>query len=81
MDNSAITAKIRSAIRHNAALKTFQISVTTGDGMVTLTGAVDSQASVTRASELARNHYSLHHDLIVDEHGTAACPPLVLRCD
>ena len=76
-----MTAKIRSAIRHNPALKTFQIRVTTSDGMVTLTGAVDSLASIARATEFALNRHSLYQSLIVSEYGTADCPPSNQRCN
>ena len=65
----------------NPALKTFQISVTTCDGMVTLAGAVDSPASIARASEFAHNRHSLHQSLSVNEHVTADCPPLNLSCN
>ena len=54
MDDSAITAKIKLAILRDPALKVFQISVTTTEGVVKLTGAVDSQQSIDRATEVAR---------------------------
>lgn len=76
-----MTAKIRSASRRNPALKTFQISVTTSDSVVTLAGAVDSRASVARATEFAHNRYSLDHSLIVREDGTAGCLPVNQRCN
>jgi len=55
MDDSAITAKVKWAILRDPDLKTFEISVATTDGVVSLTGAVDSQASVDRAAAIARD--------------------------
>jgi hyperosmotically inducible protein len=54
MDDSAITAKIKMAILRDPALKVFQISVTTTGGVAKPTGAVDSQQSIDRATEVAR---------------------------
>ncbi len=54
MDDSAITAKVKWAILRDPDLKTLEISVATTDGVVSLTGAVDSQQSIDRAAEVAR---------------------------
>ena len=54
MDDSAITAKVKWAIMRDPVLETLEISVATTDGVVSLTGAVDSQQSIGRATEVAR---------------------------
>jgi hyperosmotically inducible protein len=54
MDDSAITAKVKWAILQDPNLKTLEISVVTTDGVVSLTGAVDSQRSIDRAAAVAR---------------------------
>lgn len=54
MDDSAITAKLKLAILRDPKLKVLQISVTTTDGVVNLAGAVDSQQTIDRATEVAR---------------------------
>jgi hyperosmotically inducible protein len=56
MDDSAITAKVKWAILRDPDLKTLEISVVTTGGVVSLTGAVDSQQSVDRAAALARDN-------------------------
>lgn len=55
MDDSAITAKIKSEIAIDPLLKAFQITVTTKNGVVKLSGIVDSQQSIDRALEITRN--------------------------
>ena len=55
MDDSAITAKVKWAILKDPDLKTLEISVVTTDGVVSLTGAVDSQQSIDRAAGVARD--------------------------
>ena len=55
MDDSAITAKVKWAILRDPDLKVLEISVTTTDGVVSLSGAVDSQQSIDRAIEVARD--------------------------
>jgi hyperosmotically inducible protein len=54
--DAAITARIKAAILAEPALKVLQIEVATTDGVVTLSGTVDSQRSLARASEVARNN-------------------------
>jgi hyperosmotically inducible protein len=56
MDDSAITAKVKWAILRDPDLKTLEISVVTTGGVVSLTGAVDSQRSVDRAAAVARDN-------------------------
>jgi hyperosmotically inducible protein len=55
MDDSAITAKVKWAILRDPDLKTLEISVATTDGVVSLTGVVDSQQSIDRAAAVARD--------------------------
>lgn len=53
IDDAAITTKIKAAIVGEASLKVLQINVDTVNGMVTLTGTVDSVQNSDRAKELA----------------------------
>ena len=55
MSDAAITAKIKAEILGDALLKVAQINVVTTDGVVTLSGNVDSQQSADRAMEIAQN--------------------------
>jgi len=55
MDDSAITAKIKADILQDPLLQVLEIDVVTTDGVVKLGGTVDSQASIDRATEVARN--------------------------
>jgi hyperosmotically inducible protein len=55
MDDSAITAKIKAEILSDPLLKVSQISVTTTNNVVTLSGVVDSQQSIDRAMEIAHS--------------------------
>lgn len=55
MDDAAITGKIKMGILGDPMLKVFQINVTTANGVVTLSGVVDSQQSIDKALEIARN--------------------------
>jgi hyperosmotically inducible protein len=55
MDDSAITTKVKWAILRDPDLKTLEISVATTDGVVSLTGAVDSQQSIDKAAAVARD--------------------------
>jgi len=68
LEDAAITAKIKAEILGESALKVLQIDVTTTDGVVTLSGTVDSQLSLERAAEVARNNQgvkSVENNLIV----------------
>ena len=51
--DTAITAKVKAAILAETGLHSFQISVNTTEGAVTLSGAVDSQSNIDRAKEVA----------------------------
>lgn len=53
IDDAQITAKVKAAIFAEPGLKTLQISVDTVNGVVTLTGSVNSQANSDRAKALA----------------------------
>jgi hyperosmotically inducible protein len=55
MDDSAITAKVKAEILSDPLLKVSQISVSTTNGVVKLSGTVDSQQSIDRAMEIARS--------------------------
>lgn len=70
IDDSVITMKIKAAILNDPLLKVAQIEVTTVDGVVQLSGTVDSQQSIDRAVELAKSQdgvKSVQNDLIVNE--------------
>ena len=55
LDDAAITARIKAEILSDPLLKVSQIEVTTTNGVVTLSGTVDSQQSIDRAMEIARS--------------------------
>jgi osmotically-inducible protein OsmY len=68
VDDSVITTKVKTAIFQEATLKTFQINVKTYQGVVQLSGFVDSLQSVTKAGEVARNVENVEkveNDLII----------------
>ena len=53
IDDATITAKVKAAIFAEPDLKTLQISVDTVDGVVSLSGSVDSQKDSDMAKALA----------------------------
>jgi hyperosmotically inducible protein len=53
MHDAEITTKVKSAIFSEPGLKTLKISVDTINGVVTLTGSVDSQSAFDRTKALA----------------------------
>jgi hypothetical protein len=53
IDDSVITTKVKSAIFDEPSLKVFQISVMTYQGVVQLSGFVDSAQSIKKAGEVA----------------------------
>ena len=68
VDDSVITTKVKTAIFNEESLKTMQISVKTYQGVVQLSGFVNSAQSVSKAGEVARRveHVkSVENDLIV----------------
>ncbi|SFE11927.1 BON domain-containing protein [Nitrosomonas sp. Nm166] len=69
IDDSAITAKVKAAIIDDPLLKASEIKVTTENGMVRLSGVLDSQEKINRALEVAKNQEnvkSVHNDLTLD---------------
>jgi hyperosmotically inducible protein len=54
MDDTAITAKIKAEILSDPLLKVAEINVTTTDGVVKLSGVVDSRESIDRALDIVR---------------------------
>lgn len=54
VDDSVITTKVKAAIVDDQALKGFQINVKTFQGVVQLSGFVDSADKASKAGELAR---------------------------
>ena len=68
VDDTAITTKVKAAIFEESTLKTLQINVKTYQGVVQLSGFVDSSQSVTKAGEVARrveNVRSVKNNLLV----------------
>jgi len=68
VDDSVITTKVKSAIFEEPTLKTMQINVKTYQGVVQLSGFVNSVQSVSKAGEVARrveNVARVQNDLIV----------------
>ncbi len=55
LNDAEITTKVKSAIYSEPGLKTLRISVDTVNGVVTLTGSVDSQADFDRSRALAES--------------------------
>lgn len=55
MDDAAITVKVKAAIANDPVIKLSQITVTTTNGVVRLSGVVDSPQNIDRALEIARN--------------------------
>lgn len=53
VDDTAITAAVKAGILTEPALKVLQISVDTANGVVRLSGTVDSAFSVQKAAEVA----------------------------
>lgn len=68
VDDSVITTKVKAAIFDEPTLKSLQISVKTYQGVVQLSGFVDSGQSVKKAGEIAEGIQgvrSVKNDLIV----------------
>ena len=53
LSDTVITTKVKGAILAEPGLSALQISVDTIDGVVTLSGSVDSQHDIDRAKEVA----------------------------
>jgi hyperosmotically inducible protein len=54
VDDSIVTAKVKSALLADPAVKSFDIAIVTRKGEVQLSGYVDSQAQINRAIDIAR---------------------------
>ena len=54
VEDGAITAKVKAAVFAEPGLKALQIDVDTKDGIVTLSGTVDSAAMKDRASQVTQ---------------------------
>ena len=54
VDDSVVTSKVKAAIVNDLALKGFQINVKTYQGVVQLSGFVDSAQNASKAADLAR---------------------------
>jgi len=68
VDDSVITAKVKSLLAADDFLKSFQISVETYQGTVQLSGFVNSQQAVDKAGEIVKSVKgikSLKNNLIV----------------
>jgi len=68
VDDSVITTRVKAAIFDEMALKTFQINVKTFQGVVQLSGFVDSAENAGKAGEIARTIQGVkevRNDLIV----------------
>jgi osmotically-inducible protein OsmY len=55
VDDSVITTKIKSLLAADNLLKSFQIGVETYQGIVQLSGFVNSQQAVDKAGEIAKS--------------------------
>lgn len=55
VDDAAITTKVKTAVLAEPGLKTLQIGVDTKNGVVTLSGTVDSPALKERAMQISQN--------------------------
>lgn len=68
VDDSVITTKVKALLAEDDFLKSFQISVTTYQGAVQLSGFVNSQMAIDKADEIVRSVKgvkSIKNDLIV----------------
>ena len=68
VDDSVITTKVKTAIFNEDSLKTLQINVKTYQGVVQLSGFVDSAQNVSKAGDVARrveNVKEVKNDLVV----------------
>ena len=55
IDDSVITANVKAAIIDDPLLKATEIKVTTDNGLVRLSGVLDSQEKINKALEVAKN--------------------------
>jgi hyperosmotically inducible periplasmic protein len=69
IDDSVITTKVKTAILNDPILNASRIEVTTVNGVVKLSGTVDSEPAIGRAMEVASNQKnvkSVQTDLLVN---------------
>mgnify|MGYP001619821211 CR=1 FL=1 len=59
LDDTNITAMIKAEILKDPVTKMYEIKVSTTNGIVELTGVVDSQQIINRALEIVRNNNSV----------------------
>lgn len=55
VDDTVLTAKVKSALVADETTKAYQISVTTFEGTVQLSGFVDDSEARSRATQVAKN--------------------------
>ena len=55
VDDAAITAKVKTAMIAEPGLKAMKINVDTANGVVTLTGTVETPQSLERATQVAQS--------------------------
>ena len=68
IDDSVITTKVKSLLAGDDFLKSFQIGVESHNGIVQLSGFVDSQKAIDKAAQITKSVEgvkSIRNDLIV----------------
>ena len=55
IDDAVITTKVKAAVFNEPTLKSAEINVETYNGVVQLSGFVNSQADINKAAEVARS--------------------------
>jgi hyperosmotically inducible protein len=78
VDDSVITAKVKTAIYNDPTLKVNEINVETFKGVVQLSGFVKSQAEATQATQVARGVAgvkSVKNDFRIKGGGGRRCVP------
>ncbi len=74
IDDSVITMHVKKALLSDSLLKAFQIKVTTENGVVYLSGTLDSQQSIDKAIEVATNQEhvkSVQDDLFLNANASS----------
>lgn len=74
IEDSVITMKVKAAILNDSLLKASEIKVTTVDGIVALSGAVDSEQIVDKALKVASSQEhvkSVENNLTINEAATS----------
>ena len=52
-EDAIVAERVREALKNDSALARFTVNVSVREGLVTLTGAVDSQSTISRATRIA----------------------------